>query len=96
MSKVLGLDPDDIFEVAEFFVDNSNVYIDTLSECSSASPESIRAAHTLKGSAANLGLDQISEFAKSVETDLRNGILPKEGIEKLIKSFEEFKVFMER
>ena len=94
MTNQLGLDADEILEVADVFVETSGDYLKTLKECRTADEEAVRAAHTLKGSAANLGLDELSDTARLVELDLRRGEIPSEIINRLIEIFEDFQEFL--
>ena len=90
-----GLDPEDIEEIAEMCLEDTNDNL-TLLEDLSNMPESIRAAHSIKGSAANIGLTTLSETAKSIETDLKAGEtdqVPTKLIS-LKAAFEDFKVLL--
>ena len=67
-----GLDPEDIEEIAEMCLEDTNDNLSVLEDLSDMS-ESIRAAHSIKGSAANIGLSNLSDAAKSIEMDLKAG-----------------------
>jgi HPt (histidine-containing phosphotransfer) domain-containing protein len=58
--------------------------------------ESIIAAHSIKGSAANIGLTALSEAAKTIEIDLKSGDtsqVPAKVIN-LKAAFEDFRVLL--
>ena len=95
MTSTLGLDEEDILEVAEVFLDTSDLYLDILKKNNPNYDEALRAAHTIKGSAANIGVDPLSDAALSVEAALKKGTDPKAEIAQLLKSFEDFKKLIE-
>ena len=75
MVDMLGVDPEDIMEVAEMFYDEID---DELASIRSAYEEGdietlSRLAHGLKGSSANMGFESISELAKKLEIEAKAG-----------------------
>jgi HPt (histidine-containing phosphotransfer) domain-containing protein len=94
MSEILGLDHEEILEVAEVFLDTSGEYLDTIKKAKLNYTEAIRSMHSIKGSAANIGLDELSDAALKVENALKKGTDPQEAIERLLQSFEDFKKLM--
>jgi HPt (histidine-containing phosphotransfer) domain-containing protein len=90
-----GLDTEDIEEIAELCVEDTATNISNLL---SLSPNGdletgLRAAHSIKGSAANLGQTKISNAAKVLEAQLRvkNFTDLEHNINILQAAFKEFK-----
>ena len=64
-------------------------YDEIISEHSEGTQEvAIRLAHTLKGVAGNLGINEVFEASKLVESDLNNGSLKDESITRLRESVD--------
>lgn len=90
-----GLDPEDIEEIAEMCLEDTNDNIALLDDLSDMT-ESIRAAHSIKGSASNIGLAALSEAAKAIEMDLKSGDKSQvpAKVNNLRAAFEDFKVLL--
>ncbi|MCH2205642.1 MAG: Hpt domain-containing protein [Lentisphaerales bacterium] len=90
-----GLDPEDIEEIAEMCLEDTSDNIALLEDLSDLG-ESIRAAHSIKGSAANIGLMPMSQAAKAIEVDLKAGDSSQvpDKLNALKAAFEDFKVLL--
>ncbi|MCM8537851.1 MAG: Hpt domain-containing protein [Lentisphaeraceae bacterium] len=90
-----GLDPEDIEEIAEMCIEDTveNIaMIEDLSDMQTA----IRAAHSIKGSAANIGQQPLSDAAKTIEASLKDGdtgSIPAKLAE-LNSAYQDFKTLM--
>lgn len=73
LGESLGLDEDEFIEIVEIFIESAEADIVKLrqalenQDCEAAST----AAHSLKGSAGNLGFTEISELSASLENQAR-------------------------
>ena len=77
LAENLGLEEDEYMELIELFIETG---ISDLDKFRSAieegnGEEAANAAHSLKGAAGSLGLMEISEIAKEIEGESRNGRL---------------------
>jgi HPt (histidine-containing phosphotransfer) domain-containing protein len=83
LAENLGLEPDEYLEILELLADSGKADIASLEEAIAANDAEgvVRAAHSLKGASANLGLTELSETAKDMEFKAReqdfNGIAEK-------------------
>jgi histidine phosphotransfer protein HptB len=74
LGECLGLEEDEFIEIVEIFIESAETDIEKLhnaletNDCEAASS----AAHSLKGSAGNLGFTEISELSASLENQARN------------------------
>lgn len=74
LSESLGLEEDEFKEIVEIFVSTADSDIEKLlnahanNDCEAAS----EAAHSLKGSAGNLGFTELSDISATLETNARN------------------------
>lgn len=77
MAERLGLDEEDCAEILSLFVETTLCDLDTLSRAVAGEDvlTAVQAAHSIKGAAANLGLDEVSSYAGTVEMNARKGIL---------------------
>jgi histidine phosphotransfer protein HptB len=77
MAEKLGLDTEDCAEILSLFVETTLSDLDNLGRALAGEDVSmaVQASHSIKGAAANLGLDEISSFAGTVEMNARKGIL---------------------
>ncbi|RLF58652.1 MAG: hypothetical protein DRN37_04755 [Thermoplasmata archaeon] len=73
----LGLEPDEYMEILELLVDSGKADIASLEKAIADSDAEgvVKAAHSLKGASANLGLTDLSEAAKEIEFKGRDGNL---------------------
>ncbi len=80
----LGADPD-LGELVEMFVDEMPERIDRLkSACKDQDLETLTTtAHQLKGAAGSYGFDQVTPYAKRLETAARDGECQAEILESL-------------
>ncbi|MDH4206148.1 MAG: Hpt domain-containing protein [Desulfobacteraceae bacterium] len=87
MSKILGLEEDEYLELVELFIETSKSDLKNLqSAINNKNMEMIAGiAHSLKGAAMNLGLDDFIELAKTIEKTARDGEL-----EETVKTAEIF------
>ncbi len=69
-----GLDPEDIEEIAELCLEDTATNIANLQALTAGGDleTGLRAAHSIKGSAANIGQTEMSEAAKVIESQLRD------------------------
>ncbi len=76
-SQNLGLEEDEYIELVELFVETSALdLINLLSAINAKNIDKVaRIAHSLKGAAANLGLEEFLELAKIIEETARDGHL---------------------
>ena len=89
MSRKLGLEEDEYIELIELFVETSKADLKNLRPAiNNKNMEMIAGiAHSLKGAAMNLGLDDFIELAKTIEKTARDGEL--EETAKTAKIFQE-------
>ena len=73
LAKELGLEEEEFFELVGLFVEVSRADLARLeSSLHAGDAEQVReAAHSIKGAALNLGLNDISEIAKGIEERAR-------------------------
>ncbi len=92
LAEGLGLEEEEYMEILELLVDSGSADIASLEAAAenNDAEEAVRAAHSLKGAAANMGLVELSEVAKDIEFKAReqdlNGM--EEQINKLKAEFE--------
>lgn len=74
LGERLGLEEDEFLEIVEIFIDTADEDIQKLEAANIANNcEAVsEAAHSLKGSAGNLGFDELSEISAEVERGARN------------------------
>jgi histidine phosphotransfer protein HptB len=92
----LGLEADEYMELLELLVDSGREDITSLEKAMAANDADgvVKAAHSIKGAAANLGLTGLSETARDVEFSAREGNL--EGMtEKMQPLKAEFTAIVE-
>ncbi|MCD6139011.1 MAG: Hpt domain-containing protein [Deltaproteobacteria bacterium] len=85
----LGLEKDEFIELVELFLD---VSASDLGKLQSAIDErdiqqAVEVAHSLKGASGNLGFDEISDMAKNVEANARQGSL--DGATEAVRMMKE-------
>ena len=88
-SETLGLEEDEYVELFQLFVETSMTDLEKL-QCAidNANSDSIAGiAHSLKGAAVNLGLEEFYRIAKEIEKTAQDGRL--EEITKLILMLQE-------
>lgn len=73
LAKGLGLEEDDYLEILELFVESGRADLDALQAAvkSNNAEGTVRAAHSIKGASASLGLPELSELAKGIEFKAR-------------------------
>jgi HPt (histidine-containing phosphotransfer) domain-containing protein len=88
-AEKLGLEEDEYLELLELFIDTSATDIANLENAvgTKNAVEAEKAAHSLKGASASLGLTKIAELAKQIEKSAREGST-KDGVE-LLESIKE-------
>lgn len=83
----LGLDEDEFIELVELFATSAASDLDKLEEAynNNDTDQAAEAAHSLKGSAGNLGFVELSQLSKEVEDNARKNNLnsPEETLSKL-------------
>ncbi len=90
----LGLTEDEYMDLARLFADTSNAELESLKSAISANAraEASAIAHSLKGAALNMKLEEFSEIAGEIETAIRNS--QWQAADQLIRKFsallEEF------
>jgi HPt (histidine-containing phosphotransfer) domain-containing protein len=92
LSENLGLEEEEYIELLELLIDTGRADLDKLQGAitSGNMDEAGKAAHSLKGAAANLGLTGISEAARKVEEQARNALVSgvAEAARSLVGEFE--------
>ncbi len=85
----LGLERVEFIELVELFVETAESDIQKIktSHAQNDTEQIAEAAHSLKGSAGNLGFAELSDKAKLIEDNSRNETL--EGLEELTRKIEE-------
>ncbi len=75
LSANLGLEKDEYLELLEIMVDSGSQDMERLKQAvdSGNAEEAAKAAHSLKGAAANLGLMELSSVAKEMEEKAKAG-----------------------
>lgn len=88
LSSNLGLEKEDYLELLELLVGTGTQDISALKEAvaTNDADRAAKAAHSLKGAAANLGLMDLSEMAKQVEMKAKQGAL--QGVEEKIDALQ--------
>ncbi|MBW1730093.1 MAG: Hpt domain-containing protein [Deltaproteobacteria bacterium] len=88
LSANLGLDKEDYLELIELLIESGNQDLANLRQALAQNdPETAaKAAHSLKGAAANLGLTELSELAKEAELQAKQGTL--QGMEEKIQALK--------
>ena len=85
----LGLEEDEYLELADLLVETGMVDLSNMESAVKAgdSDAAAKAAHSIKGASGNLGIMDIYELSKAVETELRNNNLT--GIDSQLKEIRE-------
>jgi HPt (histidine-containing phosphotransfer) domain-containing protein len=90
-----GLDAEDIEEIAELCLEDTAENVALLTNIDPAADMStpLRAAHSIKGSAANIGLNSLSDAAQTIESQLgQNNLVDLEhNVSILNEAFGDFK-----
>jgi len=92
LAEGLGLEEEEYMEILELLVDSGIADIVSLEAAAgnNDAEEAVKAAHSLKGAAANMGLVELSEIAKEIEFRAKEQDL--NGMEEKIKALKsEFK-----
>lgn len=73
LAEDLGLEEDDYLEILELFAESGRTDLDALEAAvkSNDAEGTVRAAHSIKGASASLGLPALSELAKDIELKAR-------------------------
>jgi HPt (histidine-containing phosphotransfer) domain-containing protein len=89
LSENLGLEEDEFLDLVKLFVETSAANLTDLEKAleTGDAEEVVKASHSLKGAAGNLGFQAIYEHAKLIETNARQGIL--EGGKEAVSSIRE-------
>lgn len=90
LAENIGLDEDEYLELLELFLETTESNLNKLKSGVDASDaqQVVEASHTIKGSAANLGLEEIAEVAKGVEHNARQSSL--EGAAEAVTNIKEY------
>ena len=77
LAENLGLEEDEYMELIELFIETGRSDLDKIRSAieEGNGEEAANAAHSIKGAAGSLGLMEISEIAKEIEREARNGRL---------------------
>lgn len=98
VADIHGLDPEDIEEIAELCIDDTQENINILKNLDRSQDlsDAIRAAHSIKGSSANIHQNGLCEAAKVIENQLRQGDFTaiEDHISTLENAFLQFKGFL--
>lgn len=81
MAEKLGLDVTECEEILRLFIDATVSDLDALSGAVQEGDASraVQSSHSIKGAAANLGIQEISSVAGEIEMKARQGILAGAG-----------------
>ena len=74
LAKNLGLEEEEYLELIELFIETSMSDLNKLHSAieEGSAEKAVKAAHSLKGAAINLGLIELSEIAKQIEEKAHN------------------------
>jgi HPt (histidine-containing phosphotransfer) domain-containing protein len=88
-AETLGLEEDEFTELAELFLDTCAGDLEKLDAAVTEvnAEEAAKAAHSMKGAAGNLGFVELSDLAKAIEHNARQGSL--DGTPENIVVFKE-------
>ena len=93
-----GLDPEDIEEIAEMCLEDTDIHVTTLKGAPDGGDlkEVIRAAHSIKGSSANIGLNELCKCASALEEQLKDADYSnyESNISQLQQALEDFRDLM--
>ena len=97
VADIHGLDPEDIDEIAELCLDDTETNIAVLktAERGQDLSEAVRAAHSIKGASANIHVNELSNAAKVLEQQLREEDFTnyQGNVANLEAEFQKFKQF---
>ncbi len=95
LGENLGLEEDEFLEIVEIFIDTADEDIEKLVAANvSKNIEAVsEAAHSLKGSAGNLGFSELSEISATLENGARNNSIENlsENLPLLTEKLNEIK-----
>jgi HPt (histidine-containing phosphotransfer) domain-containing protein len=88
-SENLGLEEGEFLDLVKLFVETASSNLTDLAKALETGDAEavVKASHTLKGAAVNLGFQEIYERAKLIEINARQGIL--EGSKESVTSLRE-------
>ena len=74
LAENLGLEEEEYLELIELFIETGMSDLNNLRSAieGGSAEKAVRAAHSLKGAAINLGFIELSEIAKKIEEKARN------------------------
>lgn len=77
MAEKLGLESPECEEILSLFIDTTVSDLDTLGRAiqDGDAALAVQSSHSIKGAAANLGLQEIHAMARGIEMNARQGIL---------------------
>jgi HPt (histidine-containing phosphotransfer) domain-containing protein len=89
LGENLGLEEDEFLEIVEIFLETAYADVARLEEAFKVNDhvEASEAAHSLKGSAGNLGFTEILSLSAILEKEARNGKI--DGIEAAVPQLNE-------
>ncbi|WP_300669803.1 Hpt domain-containing protein [Desulfoluna sp.] len=92
----LGLEESEFLEIVELFLETADIDIDRLKQAiiSGDRQTLTEAAHSLKGSAGNLGFTEIYRLSKEIEAAVRENTLDSLG--PVMEAIEAFKVGIQK
>lgn len=95
IGEALGLEEEEFFEIVEIFITSADADIKKLKSANNAKNcEAVsEAAHSLKGSAGNLGFMELADISAIVESDARENKIENldEKLPLLIEKLNEIK-----
>ena len=79
LARNLEMEEDEFWEMMELFLETSTSDLShlRLAQEKGDATEAVKAAHSIKGAASNLGLMEIFQLAKSIETEARESHLDR-------------------
>ena len=77
LAENIGIDVETYLEILAMFYERSMEDMEAIDAAlADGKPDwAVRGAHSIKGAAANLGIEDISEIAKEIELKARSGVL---------------------
>ena len=100
LAENLGLEEDEYLEIIELFIETVISDLDKLRTAieEGDAGKAADAAHSMKGAAGNLGLEEIQEAARRTEEEARNEALSDitESFQDLKNNFDQLRQFVKK
>ncbi len=100
LNELKGIMGDDFSELITVFINDGQTQLNNLASAVEASdaPTIKRIAHTLKGSSANLGIEQLSAICKELELKAADNVLDSASdlLSTISNEFKDVKIILEK